>query len=90
MFKKFNKGYNVVDYKEKIKYGDILYCKIYDYEKCELYCEQCEILVCLKCFFGKFYKGYDYIEILVLFDFKRICVIKERDSIKNYIQLLKE
>lgn len=76
----------MVEYKDKIQYGDILYCIIYEYVVCELYCEYCEVFVCLKCIFGKFYIGYDFIEILVVFDFKRICVIKERDGIKNYIQ----
>lgn len=90
MFKKLKKVYIIVEYKDRIQYGDVLYCKIYDYKKCELYCEKCEIFVCLKCVFGKFYRGYNFIEILVLFDIKRICVIKESDNIKNYIQLLKE
>lgn len=90
MLKKSNKGHNVVDYKEKTKHGDILYCKTHDHEKCELYCEQCEIPVCSKCLSGKSHKGHDYTETSALFDLKRTCVIKERDSIKNHIQLLKE
>lgn len=90
MLKKSNKGHNVVDYKEKTQHGDILYCKTHDQEKCELYCEQCEIPVCSKCLSGKSHKGHDYTETSALFDLKRTCVIKERDSIKNHIQLLKE
>lgn len=90
VLKKSNKGHNVVDYKEKTQHGDILYCKTHDQEKCELYCEQCEIPVCSKCLSGKSHKGHDYSETSALFDLKRTCVTKERDSIKNHIQLLKE
>lgn len=90
LLKKSKKGHNMVEYKDKTQHGDILHCTTHEHEKCELYCEQCEIPVCSKCLSGKSHKGHDYTEISALFDLKRTCVIKERDSIKNHIQLLKE
>lgn len=90
LLKKSKKGHSMVEYKDKTQYGDILYCTTHEHEKCELYCEQCEIPVCSKCLSGKSHKGHDYTEISALFDLKRTCVIKERDSIKNHIQQLKE
>lgn len=90
LLKKSKKGHNMVEYKDKTQQGDILYCTTHEHEKCELYCEQCEIPVCLKCLSGKSHKGHDYTETSALFDLKRTCVIKDRDSIKNHIQQLKE
>lgn len=90
LLRKSKKGHNMVEYKDKTQHGDILYCTTHEHAKCELYCEQCEIPVCSKCLSGKSHKGHDYTETSALFDLKRTCVIKERDSIKNHIQLLKE
>lgn len=88
--KKSKKAHTIVEYKDRIQHGDVLYCKTHDHKKCELYCEKCEIPVCSKCVSGKSHRGHTFTETLALFDIKRTCVIKESDNIKNHIQLLKE
>lgn len=90
LLKKSKKGHSMVEYKDKTQHGDILYCTTHEHAVCELYCEHCEVPVCSKCLSGKSHTGHDYTEISALFDLKRTCVIKERDSIKNHIQQLKE
>lgn len=90
LLKKSKKGHNIVEYKDKTRHGDTLYCKTHEHEKCELYCEQCEVPVCLKCVSGKSHKGHDFTETSAVYDIKRTCVIEDRDSIKNHIQQLKE
>lgn len=90
LLKKSKKGHNMVEYKDKTQHGDILYCKTHQHEKCELYCEHCEIPVCMKCLSGKSHKGHDFTETSAVFGLKRTCVMKERDSIKSHIQLLEE
>lgn len=90
LLKKSKKGHNMVEYKNKTQHRDILYCKTHEHAVCELYCEQCEIPVCLKCLSAKSHKGHDFTETSAVFDLKRTCVIKEKDGIKSHIQLLKE
>lgn len=90
LLEKSKKGHNMVEYKNKTQHRDILYCKTHEHAVCELYCEQCEIPVCLKCLSAKSHKGHDFTETSAVFDLKRTCVIKEKDGIKSHIQLLKE
>lgn len=55
-------SYEVVEYIDRIKGYNLLECKIYEKIKCEMYCKECSVLICIYCVID-FYNKYDVVDI---------------------------
>jgi hypothetical protein len=59
-------------------------CDIHSKQKCEVYCEQCDVPVCTKCIIGP-HKGHDAVELLDVFKSKKQEIKKETQEIESII-----
>ncbi|XP_062621785.1 uncharacterized protein LOC134283339 isoform X3 [Saccostrea cucullata] len=60
-------------------------CTIHDKERCEMYCKQCDIPVCLSCLASKQHLGHELSKILQVLDEKKDIIMKERNELNKTI-----
>ncbi|XP_061194257.1 uncharacterized protein LOC133202444 [Saccostrea echinata] len=60
-------------------------CKSHDKERCEMYCNQCDIPVCNSCLASKQHLGHELSKILQVLEKKKYTIIRERIELNDTI-----
>ncbi|XP_061165936.1 tripartite motif-containing protein 2-like [Saccostrea echinata] len=60
-------------------------CTSHNKDRCEMYCKQCDIPVCLSCLASKQHLGHELSKILQVLDEKKDIIIKERNELIDTI-----
>ncbi|XP_062592659.1 E3 ubiquitin-protein ligase TRIM71-like [Saccostrea cucullata] len=61
------------------------FCTVHNKEHCEMYCNQCEIPVCIACIASDQHSGHKFLKILDVLEETKQKIIKEKNELKDSI-----
>ncbi|XP_062615300.1 uncharacterized protein LOC134277044 isoform X2 [Saccostrea cucullata] len=84
-FADLSKPHKIVDFKDRKSTPFYPKCKSHDKERCEMYCKQCDIPVCINCVDFNQHLGHELSKILRVMDEKKDMIIKEKNELNDSI-----
>ncbi|XP_061186790.1 NF-kappa-B essential modulator-like [Saccostrea echinata] len=78
--------HGIVAYKDRISKLDFPECEFHKDQRCDAYCKQCDVPVCIKCVIS-FHNGHHFCGIQQIFQEKKIEIEKETREIESTIIL---
>ncbi|XP_061165957.1 tripartite motif-containing protein 2-like [Saccostrea echinata] len=80
-----SKDHKVVKFQDRQSTPLYPMCKYHNKERCEMFCKQCDIPVCVSCVALNQHLGHELSKILQLLDEKKDMIIKERNELNDTI-----
>ncbi|XP_062615298.1 tripartite motif-containing protein 55-like isoform X1 [Saccostrea cucullata] len=80
-----SKPHKIVDFKDRKSTPLYPKCKSHSKERCQMYCKQCDIPVCINCIDFNLHLGHELSNILRVLDEKKESITKERNELDETI-----
>ncbi|XP_061168978.1 E3 ubiquitin-protein ligase TRIM71-like [Saccostrea echinata] len=78
-------NHKIVSYNSKKTSPKFPDCKIHDNSRCDMYCEDCDIPVCLSCIISEKHKRHGFKSLYEVFKSKQDSIKSDLDKMKNII-----